>query len=307
MTLDPQVVLYLNKRAARGLPPTHTQTPDQHRAFLDRGPFAQGPAVESFAEVAIPCAGGHEIAARIYVPNASPDLPVLVFFHGGGWVCGNLESIDGSMRHLALASGHIVVASAYRRAPEHKFPQPLDDCFRAVEWAVENIKRWGGDSARLSIGGSSAGGNLAAAVCLRWRDEERVPAICTQVLVYPCLDPACDTQSYVTNATGYVLTTPGMKWYWNHYLRDETDRGQAYACPLMAPSLSGLPPTLMLTGGYDPLLDDGRRYADALEAASVKVTYREYPGMVHGFFNQWNEIDMGLQSIRDTGAWLAAR
>lgn len=307
MTLDPQVEVYLSNRARRGLPPTHTQTPQQHREFLDFGPFAQGPDLYRVEELKIPHNGNPDIEARIYTPSAAPNLPVLVFFHGGGWVCGNLDTIDGSMRHLAAASGYIVVASAYRRAPEHKFPQPFDDCFQAVDWVSKNIASWGGDPARISVGGASAGGNLAAAVCLRWRDEQRSPAIISQLLVYPCLDAECASSSYVTNATGYVLTTLGMKWYWNHYLRGEADRAVSYACPLVENDLAGLPPTLILTGEYDPLLDDGRRYAAALDAAGVQVTYHEYPGMVHGFFNQWSSIDKGLDSIRWTGEWLSER
>lgn len=306
MALDPQVAVYLRNRAARGLPPTHTQTPQQHRSFLDLGPFPQGPEVHDVRQVAIPF-GDHENAARIYIPSGKKNLPVLVFFHGGGWVCGNLDSIDGSMRHLALASGYIVVAAAYRRAPEYKFPQPFDDCFAAVEWTSRNIGTWGGDPQRLAVGGSSAGGNLAAAVCLRWRDEKRLPAIHLQLLVYPCLDPACETASFVANAEGYVLTTAGMKWYWNHYLRGEEDRRSPYACPLIERDLAGLPETLVLTGEYDPLLDDGIRYAEALKAAGGRVTYREYAGMVHGFFNQWHLIDRGLESIRETGEWLTTR
>jgi len=307
MPLDPQVVVYLHNRAARGLPPTHTQTPEQHRSYLDLGPFSVGPEIHDVRQVIIPCQGGHENAARLYIPSAASGLPVLVFFHGGGWVSGNLDGIDGSMRHLALASGCIVVAAAYRRAPEYKFPVPFEDSFAAVEWTYWNIERWGGDPHRISVGGSSAGGNLAAAVCLRWRNEKRTPAIRTQLLIYPCLDATCETQSFIDNASGYVLTTPGMKWYWNHYLRSEADHGVPYACPLAERDLSGLPETLVLTGEYDPLLDDGRRYAEALARAGVAVTWRDYAGMVHGFFNQWHLIDRGLESIRETGVWLAAR
>lgn len=307
MTLDPQVATYLGNRARRGMPPTHTQTPEQHRAFLDHGPFPQGPELHRIEKVPLPRDGLPDIEARIYAPSAATNLPVLVFFHGGGWVCGNLDSIDGTMRHLAAASGYLVVASAYRRAPEHKFPQPFEDCFHAVEWVSRNIGEWAGDPTRISVGGASAGGNLAAALCLRWRDEKRSPAIRSQLLVYPCLDPECASPSYVSNATGYVLTTLGMKWYWSQYLRDEKDRRLPYASPLAENDLTDLPPTLILTGEYDPLLDDGRRYAAALEAAGVPVTYRDYPGMVHGFFNQWNLIDKGLESIRQTGEWLAEK
>lgn len=306
MPLDPQVASYLQARAGRGLPPTHTQTPEQHRGFLDPGPFPAGPAgLHSVANLAFEASGGR-IELRHYRPvDAAGPQPALLFMHGGGWVCGTLDSIDGTMRHLALLSGVDIFSVRYRRSPEHRFPAALDDVDAAVDWVFANAVQLGLDPMRIAIGGASAGGNLAAAIALRDRDRGRA-RLAYQLLVYPVVSARCDTPSFRENATGYVLTADGMRWYWNHYLGPDADAASPYVSPLDADDLSGLPPAHILTAEFDPLRDEGRLFAERLRADGVEAVYSEYPGMVHGFFNQWHLIDVGLTSIADAATRLSA-
>lgn len=305
MPLDPDTRRYLDARALRGMPPTHLQTPQQHRGYIDGGPFPAGPALHGVSDTHLRAHDGHAVAVRVFRPSADPALPMLLFLHGGGWMSGTIDSVDGTLRHLALASGHVIVAIAYRRSPEHRYPAALNDALDAVDWMRAQAARLGGDATRLVVGGASAGGNLAAALALRARDQGREPPV-AQLLIYPCLDPACDSDSFVRHAVGYVLTQAGMRWYWSHYLREEADHADPYAAPLKAEDLRGLPPAFIVTAEFDPLLDDGIRYAARLQAAGVAVLHRCYPGVVHGFFNQWHAMARGLTAIQDAGRWLAA-
>jgi acetyl esterase len=225
---------------------------------------------------------GGPIPARLYRAAATGTLPVLVFFHGGGWVVGDIESHDTVCRHLASRASCAVLSVDYRLAPEHKFPAAVEDCFAATAWVAGNAAALGVDAARLAVGGDSAGGNLAAVVSLLARDRD-APRIIQQLLIYPATDAAMRHDSIGRFAEGYVLTRATMRWFYDQYLRAPEDAADWQASPLAAPDLKGLPPAYVLTAGYDPLCDEGDAYAARLAAAGVAVTHRTFPGQVHGF------------------------
>jgi len=271
------------------LPPTHALSVDGAReALRDLLVDEDGPDDDlTVRTLSIPGPEGPEtpLELRAYTPDsASSDdaRPVLVYFHGGGWVRGDLDTHDGLCRLLAEAADCVVCSVDYRRAPEHPFPAPVHDAYAATEWVAEYASIVGGDPDRIAVGGDSAGGNLAAAVTLMARERDG-PAIDHQVLLYPVTDHAFDTDSYEENASGYLLSRASMQWYWARYLDDEVDGANPYASPLRAPDLSGLPSATVVTAGYDPLRDEGAAYADRLRDAGVSVTHAEYPGMVHVF------------------------
>nr|WP_281427635.1 alpha/beta hydrolase [Mesobacillus maritimus] len=230
----------------------------------------------------IPGPGG-EIPVRIYTPEGEGPFPALVYYHGGGWVIGNLDTVEVPCRLLTNRANCVVISVDYRLAPEHKFPAAAEDAYSAVQWVVDNASSIGVDSARVAVGGDSAGGNLAAVVALMAKDKGG-PSISYQMLIYPVTNHNYDTQSYKDNAEGYFLTKSTMEWFWNHYLRNEEDGKNPYASPLLAEDVSGLPPALVITGGFDPLRDEGEAYAEKLKAAGVAVEATRYDGMIHGFF-----------------------
>jgi acetyl esterase len=291
MTLDPQAKRIMDATAALNLPPVEKMTPDQARENMRSRTAGLGP-VEDVARVTdhrVPVAGG-DIAVRCYTPAGTGPFPALVFFHGGGWVIGDIETHDGICRSLANAAGAVVASVDYRLAPEHRYPVAAEDAFAATRWVAAEGARLGVDPRRIAVGGDSAGGNLAAAVSLMARDRGG-PALKLQVLVYPVTDHSFDTVSYKDLAEGYMLTRAGMQWFWNHYLGPDGDGRQPYASPLQAPSVEGLPPALVMTAEYDPLRDEGEAYADRLRRAGVPVTVTRYPGLVHGFIRWINLVD----------------
>ena len=242
------------------------------------------------------------ISARLYRPR-SGTLPLLVYFHGGGWVVGSVAVSDPFSRALANASGCAVVSVEYRLAPEDRFPAAADDAYAATRWSSDHAADLVIDPSRIAVGGSSAGGNLAAAVALMAR-ERGAPAIAYQLLHVPVLDHDFDTPSYRANGAGFGLTLKGMKWFWDLYAPDPKMRDEPYASPLRAKDLSGLPPAHVVTAECDPLRDEGKAYATRLEKAGVATTYVEYPGMVHGFTGMAMSIPMGRTAIDDMGAAL---
>jgi acetyl esterase len=240
---------------------------------------------------------------RLYTPPGRGPFPVLVYFHGGGWVIGNIAAYDPTCRALTNAAGCVVVSVEYRLAPEHKFPAAPEDCYAALQWVATNAAAINGEPARLAIGGDSAGGNLTAVVAQMARDRGGPPLV-YQVLVYPVTDYNYNTASYRENADGYLLTRDAMGWFWNHYLRSQADGSNPLASPLRAPNLRGLPPALVLTAEFDPLRDEGEAYAARLQETGVPVTLKRYDGMIHGFFSLGTVLDQGKQAMADAAAAL---
>ena len=306
MPLDPQAKAVLDQMAALGLPAMITLSPEQARRQMEmrRAAAPPGDPVAHVEDRAIPGPAG-DIPIRIYTPEASGTLPVLVYFHGGGWVIGSIETHDATSRALANAAGCIVVSVDYRLAPEHKFPAAAEDAYAATKWVAESAAALGGDPRRIAVGGDSAGGNLAAAVCLMARDRGG-PSLAYQVLIYPVTDYSFDTPSYRENAEGYLLTKDSMGWFWNHYLRDESDGRNPYASPLRAESLAGLPPALIITAEFDPLRDEGEAYADRLREAGVPVACSRYDGMIHGFVGLATVLDKGKLAVGEAAGALRA-
>jgi acetyl esterase len=246
---------------------------------------------------------GLEIPVRIYTPAGPGPFPILVWFHGGGWVIGDLDSADPTARYLTVGAGCVVVSVDYRLAPETKFPGPADDCYAATVWAAQNAAQINGDAARMAVGGDSAGGNLAAAVSLMARDR-RTLSLAFQLLVYPVTARDFNTASYRQNANGYLLTRDSMQWYWDHYLSRADDAANPYAAPLVAQDLTGLPPALVITAEMDPLCDEGKAYAQRLQDAGVSTQYSCYDGMIHGFFGMPTLLDKGKQAIDEANTAL---
>ena len=303
MPLDPQAQKVMDQIAALGLPPNHTVSPGEARANMLARPRAAGPEVAKVANQTIPN-GDYQVPVRIYTPAGSGPFPILCWFHGGGWVIGNLETADATARHLAVKSECVVVSVDYRLAPESKFPVPFDDCYAATEWAAHNAAALNGDPDRIAVGGDSAGGNLAAAVALASRDR-RGPSLSFQLLVYPVTARDYQTGSYQKNAEGYMLTRDAMQWYWDHYLANDADASNPYAAPLAAADLSGLPPALVITAEFDPLCDEGEAYAGMLKAAGNDATASRYDGMIHGFFGMYGVVDKAEQAVAEASAALS--
>jgi acetyl esterase len=247
------------------------------------------------------------IGLRVYRPLGSGKdlLPVLVFFHGGGWVLGDVDTVDNLCRRLGNASGCAVVSVDYRLAPEVKFPGPLEDCLSAVRFVANESTSFGIDPRRIAVGGDSAGGNLAAAAALSFRENREV-AIAFQLLIYPITDFSFDTSSYIQNAEGYGLSREVMAWYWEQYLGRPEDGHSPLASPLKASDLSGLPPGLVITAGYDVLCDEGQAYAERLHLSGVRVELKHYPGMIHGFLQMADSFDEAKRAILDAGMALRA-
>jgi len=225
-----------------------------------------------------------EIPIRIYRPAVDRELPVLVYYHGGGWVIGSIDTHDATTRELATRVGCVVVSVDYRLAPEHPFPVPVDECFHALQWVHAHAAELGGDPDRLAVGGDSAGGNLAAVVSLLARDAGG-PALVYQLLVYPVTDHEFESESMRDNAEGYFLEVEGMRWFYGHYIQDDPALAADWrVSPLRAANLSHLPPAMVITAEYDPLRDQGEAYANRLRDAGNAVVSTRYGGMFHGFF-----------------------
>jgi acetyl esterase len=239
------------------------------------------------------------IPARAYIPYGETPLPVVVFFHGGGWVIGSIETHDAPCRELANRSGAIVVSVEYRLAPEHPFPAAPEDCYAATSWVAEHASEFGGDPSRLAVAGDSAGGNLSAVVALM-AVERGGPPLRFQLLIYPATDFRMGYASIDENGNGgYFVTKADMHWFFGHYGADPTDWR---ASPLLAPDHSGLPPALVLTAEYDPLRDEGEAYARKLEEAGVPVTLRRYDGQIHGFLGMTAAVDRAREAVDQAAA-----
>jgi len=289
VALRPEIRALLDQQAASGRPPLHRQSVAQARAFhlQDAAPLNGEPVpVAAVADRAVPGPGG-ELPVRVYTPEGEPPFPIVVFFHGGGWVVGTLDSYDPLCRALAAAVPAVVVSVGYRLAPEHRWPAAVEDAYAATLWASRHAAELGGAQHRLAVAGDSAGGNLAAVVALGARDRGG-PAIAFQLLVYPALDAAGDTGSWREYAEGFYLTAAGMRWYWDHYLGG-ADGAAPDASPLGAAFLGGLPPALVVTADHDVLRDEGEAYTARLREAGVAADVRRVEGVVHGFL-RWRAV-----------------
>ena len=303
MTLDPQARAHLDKMASLQLPGFHTMPPEESRRLFRvmRGLSGKPDPVELVQDITTSVT----VPLRLYRPlgSGSDPLPALVFYHGGGWVLGDLETVDNLCRRLANASRCVVVSADYRLSPESKFPGPLEDCYEAARFIAVDSRdsdALGIDPGRIAVGGDSAGGNLAAGVALLARDRG-FPPIHHQLLIYPITDCRFDTPSYFENAQGYGLDREMMRWYWDQYLASPEDGASPLASPLRAEDLAGLPPALVVTAGYDVLRDEGLAYANRLKQAGVPVVVQHYPGMVHGFFQMADSFDEGMRAIGEAG------
>ena len=287
--LDPEVRAVIELVIKAGRPAYNTLSPKEARQLFRETRPASTPTPPAIGLVKDLAADGPHgpIPLRSYRPagvEAAARLPVLVYFHGGGWVIGDLDTHDVLCRQLTAEAGISVVSVDYRLAPEHKFPAAVDDAWAATRWIVDHAAELDVDASRLAVAGDSAGGTLAAVVALLARDQGG-PAIRLQVLNYPVTDCRTDTGSYQQFADGFLLTRVSMQWFFDHYLRSAADAADWRASPLRAPSLAGLPPALVITAGFDPLRDEGEAYAAKLREAGVRVETRRFDGLIHGFFD----------------------
>ena len=306
MPVDPQIQALLDK--GTGVPATHTlSVADARRQYEARiAIMAPSASVAAVREQVID-GPGSDLRLRIYQPSGQGPFPLLVFYHGSGFVLCSIDTHDGMCRNLCAGAGCVVVSVDYRLAPEHKFPAGVDDCVVATRWAAQHAGELDADPRRIAIGGDSAGGNMAAVVALRLRDEGG-PALCGQLLIYPVTDyHTPGTASYQRNAEGYGLTRDTMRWFWRHYLADEKDAAHPHASPLRAADLSRLPPALVITAEYDPLCDEGEAYAERLSAAGVPTVASRYKGMNHGFLFWVGIVDKAGAAMGESCAWLRAR
>ncbi|HYF59216.1 MAG TPA: alpha/beta hydrolase [Burkholderiaceae bacterium] len=298
--LHPQTRALLDLIESSGLPPVHTLSPvDARLAYLARRRYTQpeAPALDEVRDLAAEGPAG-PIPMRLYRPrpgSAGP-LPVLVYFHGGGWVIGDLDTHDVLCRELALGAGCTVIAVDYRMGPEHRFPAAVDDCLAAVRWIRAHAASLGVDAARVAVGGDSAGGNLAAVVSIAARDAGD-PPIAFQLLIYPAVDQRRGAPSHTTNGQGYLLTADSIRWFHDHYIDDPRHDLDWRASPLLAPDLSRLPPALVLVAGFDPLRDEGVEYAQALTAAGSRATLVSFERQIHGFVPMGRALDEANEAV----------
>jgi acetyl esterase/lipase len=264
------------------------------------------PSLPRIEDIRIPGPAG-EIPARLYSSTVEKrPQPTVAYFHGGGWVQGDLETHHGLCARLARHAGALVVAVDYRLAPEHKFPAAVDDCLAAYRWLRTKGRDVGADTGRVAVAGDSAGGNLSAVVS-QLAASGGVPAPTCQVLIYPAVDFSLDTSSHKDLADGHVIPRDRILWYMEQYLRNDADKSDLRASPLRAASLKGQPPAMIVTAGFDPLRDEGRAYGDRLREAGVDVVYREYPGQIHAFVSLTKAIPQGMACTLEIAEFLRRR
>jgi acetyl esterase len=297
--LDPQFVpIY---EYLRTFPPMAERSIDEVRsataAMVAMAREASPPeAVESVRELSIPVAGA-AIAGRLYLPAAKPPA-LIVYYHGGGWTFGSIETHDGPLRSFANLTGAAVLSIDYRLAPEHPYPTPFEDAYTALSWASDHLAEFTGGPALLVVGGDSAGGNLAATVALASRDRDG-PQLAGQILIYPSINGRCDAPSYTEHANCDILTGPDMKWYWQNYAPDMRLRLEPSVSPSEAASHRDLPPAIVAVAEHDPLRDDGFAYADQLLKAGNRVTLLHFETLPHGFFNFTNDVGAAKSAVQD--------
>ena len=296
MTLAPEIKAFLEAGAKAGLPQVWEAPLDVIRRNTQSRPALAGPPepILNIENRFIPGPTA-DLPIRIYRPTDNPSAPAIVYFHGGGWVLNFLDIYDASLTALANRTGATIISVNYQKAPEHPFPTPFDDCFSTLQWVLDNAQLLKINPLRLGVAGDSAGANLAAAVAIKARDQEI--SLAYQLLIYPCNDRNFETRSYIDCATGYGLSTQAMQWFWSQYLQSDEHDQNPYAVPARASSFRGVAPAIILTAQYDPLLSDGEQYSQLLASDDVNVIYREFEGMIHGFFTNLAVTPMALEAI----------
>ncbi|WP_367128717.1 alpha/beta hydrolase [Saccharothrix sp. HUAS TT1] len=304
MPLDPRLRAMREDAIAAGVPPLYELSVEQARAAdleAIRAAAGAGEPVRHVTDRHVPGPGG-DLPIRVYRPvEGSGPAPTVVYFFGGGWALGSVDTSDEICRALANAVPCQVITVGYRLAPEHPFPAAVDDCRAAVAWIAANAAELGVDPARLAVAGDSAGGNLAAVTALATRGD---PALAAQVLVYPNTDHRGDTASMRENDDPAGFNHRSVAWYWSHYLERPEDGRDPLASPLLAEDLGGLPPALVITAEHDPLRDEGERYAERLREAGVPVVATRYDGMAHGFFAMSGVVDAAREAREEVAAFL---
>jgi acetyl esterase len=307
VSVDPQLAAFLEASNRPGVPRMWELAPEDARAMAKAMVAAMPAPRQEVAQVAdrkIDGPGG-PIPVRIYTPAVPAPRGALVYYHGSGFVIFDLDSHDAECRALCNRAGATVVSVDYRLAPEHKFPAAVEDAWAALEWTAAHAPELGVDAARIAVGGDSAGGNLAAVVAQLAR-ERGAPQLRLQLLIYPVTDLRMGHPSMDENAEGYGLTKAQMAWFIAHYVRGEADKLDPRGSPLLARSLAGVAPALVITAEYDPLRDEGEAYAQRLIAAGVRTTLTRYPGMIHGAFQMHGQIDGGRAMLEQAGGALHA-
>lgn len=304
MPLHPQAQFFL-KAIAEQNPPGWDELPPAEGRQIFAGfnqLFGDGPEIYRIEDLKM--AGS--VPVRIYRPSSKVNLPVIVYFHGGGWVLGNIETHDTLCRRLAEVSGSIVVSVDYRLAPEHPFPAAFEDCFEVTNYVSKNASRFGINPSKIAVCGDSAGGNLAAAVALKVRDEACFQ-LDSQWLIYPVIEPNFESVSYQQFADNHGLTRHIMKWFWDQYVPDLKNRLLHYAAPIAAKSLVGLPYSYVLTAEYDVLRTEGEKYAKRLRDANIPTDLVQYHGALHGFLHFAAAFDDGQRALTELGLAMRKR
>ena len=307
MALHPQVAAVLKMAEEANLPALNTQTPEEARAAAKLRTAAAPREIEDVASIrdtTIPGPAG-DLPIRIYTPSEGNNHPLIVWFHGGGWVIGDLDNEDPACRVISNSTDAVIVSIDYRLSPDVRFPEPVEDCYAGLLWAHEHASELGVDGSRIAVAGTSAGGNLAAAVSLMARDRNG-PTISHQLLFCPVIDHDFSTASYSANADGYMLSRDSMVWFWDHYIGPDGDGSHPYASPIRADSLAGLPAATIIAAQYDPLVDEAEAFKVALEAAGNDVTYTCYEGMIHGFNGQVGIFDSARDALDEAATRLKA-
>jgi acetyl esterase len=296
MSLAPEIEAFLKRLDALNLPQVWQAPVDEIRRNTQGRTITSGP-VENILETSNRFIPGPtaDLPIRIYRPTVATNAPAIVYFHGGGWVLNFLDIYDASLARLANQSGATIISVNYQKAPEHPFPIPFDDCYATLLWVIANATELNIDPRKIGVAGDSAGANLASGVAIKARDNEI--ALAFQLLIYPCNDRNFETESYIKNATGYGLSTQSMQWFWDQYLQGSQHDTNPYAVPMRAGSFSGVAPAIIITAQYDPLISDGENYAALLERDGISVIYKEYAGMIHGFFTNMAVTPTARESI----------
>lgn len=301
----------LNALASLGGKPIETLTPEEarkqptpadavKRVLQQEGKSTSPEAVADVKDMTIPGPIG-EIPIHIYTPKGKGPFPVMVYYHGGGWVIADTKTYDASPRALANGANAIIVAVDYHQAPENKFPAAADDAYAAYTWVTQHAQEFNGDPLRVAVGGESAGGNLATVVAMMARDK-KAPLPVYQLLVYPITNNDFTTASYVANADAKPLNRAMMQWFFKHYLAKAEDGENPYVSPMKAKSLKGLPPATVITAEIDPLMSEGKAYADRLKSEGVKVSYQNFTAVTHEFFGMAAVVPKAKQAEEKASA-----